>query len=72
MIKFELTHPEAVILHKILDSYLTELAVEMAANGVEDFTELLHTEEMAVQKMMVHLREQGIGILTREMVGDYE
>jgi hypothetical protein len=71
MIKFELTEKEAVVLHKVLDCYLTELAVEMAANGIEDFTEILHTEEQAVQKMIAHLKEQGVGILTAEMLGEY-
>ena len=72
MIKFELTHQEAVLLHKILDCYQTELAIEMAANEVEDFTQLLGTEEQMVQKMLAHLKEQGVGILTEEMVGEYD
>jgi hypothetical protein len=71
MIKFELSHPEAELLHKILDCYQTELAVEMAANGIEDFTQLLHNEEAVVQKMLAHLKAQGIGILTEEMLGEY-
>ena len=72
MIKFELTHPEAELLHKVLDGYLSELAIEMAANGVEDFTGVLQKEDTAVQKMLHHLKEQGIGILTKDRVGDYE
>lgn len=71
MIKFELTHPEAELLHKILDCYLSEIAVEMAANGIEDFTEVLKREEQSIQKMVLSLKEQGIGILTEDMVGDY-
>jgi hypothetical protein len=72
MIQFELAHAEAELLHKILDSYLGELAVEMAANGIEDFTGILKKEEQSVQKMLHHLKEQGIGILTADQVGDYE
>ncbi len=71
MIKFELTHPEAELLHKILDCYLAEIAVEMAANGVEDFTQVLEGEQESVQKMLSHLKEQGIGVLTKDMVGEY-
>ena len=71
MIKFELTHPEAELLHKVLDSYLSEIAVEMAANGIEDFTEVLKREEQSIQKMLMSLKKQGIGILTEDMVGDY-
>jgi len=72
MIKFELTHPEAELLHKVLDSYLSEIAVEMAANGmIEDFTEVLRREEQSIQKMLLSLKEQGIGILTEDMVGEY-
>lgn len=71
MIKLELTHPEAELLHKVLDCYLSELAVEMAANGIEDFTQLLHAEETALQKMMSHLKAQGVGILTQDEVGEY-
>ncbi len=72
MINFELTHTEAALLHKILDCYLSELAVEMARNGVEDFTGILKTEEQSVQKMLRHLKEQGIGVLTADQVGEYE
>jgi hypothetical protein len=72
MIKFELTHQEAELLHKILDCYQTEIAVEMAANGIEDFTQLLHIEDTMVQKMLAHLKEQGIGILTKDMLGEYD
>jgi hypothetical protein len=72
MIKFELTHQEAELLHKILDCYQAELAVEMAANGIEDFTQLLGTEEKMVQKMLAHLKEQGVGILTKDMLGEYD
>lgn len=73
MIKIELTHQEANLLHKILDCYQTELAIEMARNGaIEDFTPLLRTEDAMVQKLMAHLKEQGIGILTEEMVGEYD
>ena len=72
MIKFELTRPEAQLLHKILDCYDTELAVEMAANGIEDFTQLLHDEDVFVHKMLAHLKEQGIGILTEDMLGEYD
>jgi hypothetical protein len=72
MIRIELTPPEAELLHKVLDAYLSELAVEMAANGVEDFTDVLAREDKLVQKMLHHLKEQGIGILTKDRVGDYE
>ncbi len=72
MIKLELAHAEAELLHKILDGYLGELAVEMAANGVEDFTGLLQKEDKSVQKMLRDLKEQGIGILTKDQVGEYE
>lgn len=72
MIKLELAHAEAELLHKILDSYLGELAVEMAANGIEDFTGLLQKEDQLVQTMLRHLKEQGVGILTKDQVGDYE
>ena len=72
MIKLELTHDEAELLHKILDGYLGELAVEMAANGIEDFTGILQKEDRAVQTMLRHLKEQGIGILTQDQVGEYE
>jgi len=71
MIKFELTHQDAELLHKILDSYLSEIAGEMAANGVEDFTEVLRREEQSIQKMMLSLKEQGIGGLTEDRVGEY-
>ena len=71
MITFELTHPEAELLHKVLDCYLSEIAVEMAANGIEDFTEVLKREEQSIQKMLMSLKKQGIGILTEDMVGDY-
>lgn len=71
MIKFELTHQEAELLHKVLDCYLSEIAVEMAANGIEDFTEVLRREEQSIQKMLMSLKEQGIGILTEDMVGEY-
>ena len=72
MIKLELAHDEAELLHKILDCYLSELAVEMAANGIEDFTGILQKEDQSVQKMLSHLKEQGIGILTKDQVGEYE
>jgi len=72
MIKLELTHAEAELLHKILDGYLGELAVEMAANGIEDFTGILQKEDKQVQRMLGHLKEQGIGILTEDQVGEYE
>ena len=71
MIKFELTHQDAELLRKILDCYLSEIAVEMAANGVEDFTEVLKREEQSIQKMMLSLKEQGIGGLTEDRVGEY-
>lgn len=71
MIKLELTHPEAELLHKVLDCYLTELAVEMAANGIEDFTNLLQSEEKIVQKLLAHLKEQDVGVLTEDMLGEY-
>ena len=72
MIQFELSHPEAELLAKILDSYLSELAVEMAANGIEDFTGVLQKEDRSIQKMLNHLKEQGIGVLTKDQVGEYE
>ncbi len=72
MIKLELAHNEAELLHKILDSYLSELAVEMAANGIEDFTGLLQKEDQSVQTMLRQLKEQGIGTLTKDQVGEYE
>lgn len=71
MIKFELTHQDAELLRKILDCYLSEIAVEMAANGIEDFTEVLRREQEAIEKMLLHLKEQGIGILTADRVGEY-
>lgn len=72
MVNFELARDEAELLHKILDSHLSELAVEMAANGIEDFTGVLKKEEQSVQKMLRHLKEQGIGILTADQVGEYD
>ncbi len=72
MIKLELTHNEAELLHKILDCYRGELAVEMAANGIEDFTGILQKEDTAVQTMLQYLKDQGIGILTEDQVGEYE
>ena len=72
MITFELTHPEAELLHKILDGYLAELAVEMAANGIEDFTNILENETQAVEKMLNHLKDQGMGLLTPDQVGEYD
>ncbi|MBI5848521.1 MAG: hypothetical protein HZB31_11355 [Nitrospirae bacterium] len=72
MIKLELTHDEAELLHKVLDCYLGELAIEMAANGIEDFTGILQKEDKSVQTMLRHLKEQGIGILTEDQVGEYE
>ncbi len=72
MIKLELTHEEANLLHKILDCYRGELAVEMAANGIEDFTSILQKEDMSIQAMLQYLKDQGIGILTADQVGDYE
>lgn len=71
MVKIELTHPEAELLHKILGGYLAELAVEMSANGIEDFTGVLQQETKAVEKILEHLKAQGIGILTPEMLGEY-
>ena len=72
MINLRLAHAEAVLLHKVLDSYLSELAVEMAANGIEDFAGILRKEEQSVQKMLRSLKEQGIGALTPDQVGEYQ
>jgi hypothetical protein len=43
----------------------------MAANGIEDFTNLLQSEEKIVQKLLAHLKEQGVGVLTEDMLGEY-
>ena len=70
MIKLTLTHHEAELLHKILADYLSDLAVEIAAQGLGGFTELLEQEEASTQKMHDHLEEQGIGT-SAEMFGGY-
>ena len=43
----------------------------MAANGIEDFTELLHAEEVNVLSIMTLLKEQGINMPARELNGEY-
>lgn len=71
MLKIELTHAEAELLHKILDQYLSELAVEMAGSELSDLAQMLGEEEHSVERILQNLRDQGIGRLSEESSGEY-
>ncbi len=70
MIRLELTFQEAEALHKVLREHLCEIAAEIEANAIEDFTELLQQEEGALRRIVDDLAAQGIGV-PAEMFGGY-
>ncbi len=70
MIKLVLTYQEAQVLHKVLREHLSEISNEIAANVIEDFTELLRLEESTIRHIVDYLQEQGIDV-TAEMFGGY-
>ncbi len=70
MIRLELTYQEAEVLHKILREHLSEIANEISANAIEDFTELLRLEESTVRRLVDYLQAQGVDV-TAEMFGGY-
>jgi hypothetical protein len=70
MIKLELTYQEAETLHKVLREHLSDIANEMNANAIEDFTELLQREELSIRHIVDYLVAQGIG-MPAEMFGGY-
>jgi hypothetical protein len=70
MIKLELTYQEAETLHKVLRKHLSDIANEMQANAIEDFTELLRQEESSIRHIVDYLVAQGIGV-SAEAFGGY-
>ncbi len=70
MIKLALTYQEAETLHKVLREHLVDIANEMQANAIEDFTELLKLEESSIRHVVDYLVAQGIGT-PAEMFGGY-
>ncbi len=69
MVDIELTRTEAQTLRRILHDYLSELAVERAAGGIELVSD--QAEEGVVQKVLTQLNAQDLETLTAEMQGEY-
>ena len=63
MFDIKLTHDEAEMLHKILDSYLSDLRVEIADTDLADFREILKNEEVFIKELLHRLETAGVNIL---------
>lgn len=71
MIQFELTHQESELLHKILDWYRTEIGVQRAMDGSENFGEQAQAEATLLERMLAQLSEHGMRTPAEEIFGEY-
>ncbi len=55
MIDIHLTESEVETLHKILDTYLSDLRVEIADTDSKDFRDILKSEEMVIKEFLHRL-----------------
>ena len=58
----QLTQEEADILHKILDSYLSDLRVEIANTDLVGFRDPLKKEEVFIKELLHRLETTGVNI----------
>lgn len=55
MLNLRLNDEEAKILHKILETYLSDLRVEIADTDLMDFREVLKKEEVFIKEVLHRL-----------------
>jgi hypothetical protein len=60
MFDIQLTADEAEMLHRILESYLADLRVEIAGTDLKDFREVLKREERFIKELLQRLEGAGI------------
>lgn len=71
MINLTLSPEEALILHRILASYDSELHMELAGTGVEGLGDVLKREEEFIHHIVERLEEAGLS-LPQMLTGDYD
>jgi hypothetical protein len=62
IVDIRLTHKEAEILHKILDSYLSDLRVEIANTDLVGFCDPLKKENVFIEELLLRLETAGVNI----------
>jgi hypothetical protein len=62
MLDIKLTPDEAEMLHKILDSYLSDLRAEISGTDSVDFRAPLKKEELFIKELLHRLETAGVNI----------
>ena len=62
MVDLRLTQSEAETLHKILETYLSDLRVEIADTDLKNFRETLKTEETFIKEFLQRLESASIRV----------
>ena len=60
MLRIELTHEETGMLHLIIESYLSDLRMEIANTDSMDFRESLKEREVFLKKLLQQLEGEKI------------
>jgi hypothetical protein len=71
MFTLELNARQAVVLHKILQSYHSDLQLEISDMDIEGLSEVLVEEENVVNQMLHELEALGLEHLIEANTGDY-
>jgi hypothetical protein len=58
MFEIKLTPGEASMLHKILESYLSDLRVEIASTDLQNYREALKNEQVFIKEFLQRLEYQ--------------